>query len=179
LDTENPLDNPSVPYVVYFEPKINPSSNYNIPKKSPPQDTPISENDIPDTQTNGSTALLVDYGVQTFAPAPRTSPDTADPRKTPQMSMPHHQLPSMQLLNPTPYKRVSAPLETTRTLTEPNSNPTLSEKLTTAHQSYQTGQFRGTPGNTAANSPVASSEHHISSLATPVPPSSYMHKLSS
>jgi hypothetical protein len=79
-------------------------------------------------------------------------------------------LPNFQLLNLTPYKRARTPLETSCTLTEPNSNSIWSEKPATSHQSYQTSQFfffRTTPGNTLANPPVASSEHHISSLATP------------
>jgi hypothetical protein len=160
LSPENPSNDVSDSYVTSFDPQIVPSSNHSNPEKSPPQNTLIPENNIPEAQINGSTPFLVDYDIQTFAPATIMSPGTADPSKTPEIPMPHHHLPplpSMQLLNPTPYKRASTPLEASCTLAKPNSNPIMPEKPTTTHQ---TSQFH-TPGNTITNSKHASTRPQL------------------
>jgi hypothetical protein len=139
LHPENTHNDISVPYGVYSDPQIIQSSQ----RKNHPLDTPIPDSTISDTQSDESTILLVDYDVQKFTPGPGTSPDAADAGKTPHRSMPHHHLPPLpgfRLLNPTPYKRVSAILETFHTLTEPNNDPNPPEKLITAHQ-LESGQF--------------------------------------
>ena len=72
-------------------------------------------------------------------------------------------LPSMQPLKPRPYKRHDASGLASHPPTTPPSNPSLPEKPTTAHRDGQ----HSTPGNIRANSPVAMSEHYISSFTTP------------
>jgi hypothetical protein len=168
LDTGNTPNDVSVSYDVYGDHQIGPSSNQSSPEKYHPLDTSISEYSIPEAQSNGTTGLLVDYDAQVFASPLRTSLDAADLNKTPQRFMPHHQLPplpSMQPLNPRPYKREDTHNTISQSPATPHNNLKPPEKPMTAHQS---GQFR-TPGrNTLVNSPaVTDSEHSIPTLATP------------
>ena len=63
LHNENTSDDVYDSYVVISDSHITPSRNYNNPEEYHPKNTSISEYTIPDTQTEESTVLLVDYGV--------------------------------------------------------------------------------------------------------------------
>jgi hypothetical protein len=139
LHTENTKNDISDPYVVHIGPQFAPSCNQSSPKKNRPLNTPISISTTQDTQNEGSAIFLVDLDVHSFTPTPRTSPDVADSSKTPHISMPHHHLPpfpSLQPLNPSPYKRRNS----FQSPTAPQNDPSLSKKPSTAHSFAQTGQ---------------------------------------
>ena len=74
LDTENPSDDLSVPYVVYKDPQIVPRSNQSNPENHHYPHTLIPENTMSDTQKDKSTVLPAHYDTQRFNTAPRTSP---------------------------------------------------------------------------------------------------------
>ena len=106
-------------------------------------------------QNDGKTLLLVDLYTQEHTPAAGTStislknpPATSNISNIPPRLPP---LPGFQILDPIPYKGVAALLETSHTLREPKSDPTLPKKSTTAHQ---TGQFC-TPRKTHPSQPLS------------------------
>jgi hypothetical protein len=170
LHTGNTYSDLSDPYVVFSDPRIAPSSCQNSPEKNHSLHTPIPEIrefTTRDVQNEGNTLSLVDVDIQEPPPASETSPDTekSPPAALHTPTLPPRQplLPSMQLLNPTPYKRVSGPSEMSYTPTEPNSDSSLHEKPTTAHQS---GQLH-TPEITLTNTSIAATENHLPSSAAP------------
>ena len=67
------------------------------------------------------------------------------------------------VLDPIPYKQQDTSTTASQSPAAPLNDSKLAEKRTTSHK---TGQFC-TPGNTQPNSPVAASEHYISTSATP------------
>jgi hypothetical protein len=152
LNTENPSNDVSNSYVVYFDPQIASSINQSNREKNCPQDTHIPES----IQSNGGNLCLVDVDIQEPSPASGTSPDT---EKTPPttshistLSPRLPPLPNFQLLDPTPHKQMSAPLETSHTLTEAHNDTTLPEKSTTClfnktgtQADYPTVATPGTP----------------------------------
>lgn len=64
LDTENPSNNISKPYIIYSNPQIALSNNQSNQEKNHPLDTLISEYTIPYAQNNCTSLLLVDVGIQ-------------------------------------------------------------------------------------------------------------------
>ena len=167
LATENPSNDVSAHYVVYGDTQVAPRSNCSYQKKNQPPNTLTPESTISDTRNYGNSSLLVDLDTWELLPASKTGPDMEKTAPTTShiSTLPprHPPLPSMQVLDATPYKRTGAPSETSNTLTEPNSDPKSPEKPTVAQQASQ-GHI---PGNSRKNSPIADSEHHIQSLATP------------
>ena len=170
LDAGNTPDNVRIPYVVHSNSQNTPRSNRSDQEKNCPLSThipEISEHNHSNVQNVGNTPSLVDVDTQEPTPASGTStiaeknPPATDhiSETSPRLSP----LPGFQLLNPTPYKRASATLEMSNTLTEPNSNPALPEKPMTTHQF---SQFHN-PGTTSTDAPVAASQHIIPSLTAP------------
>ena len=132
LDTENPRDDVSVSYIAHSDSQNAPRSNRSIPDKIRPPHTPIPKSTISDTKLDEATQLLVDVGIQEPLQASETSPDSV---ATSNISfVPPHlpPLPDFQLLNPTPYKRASAALETSPTLAKAH-NDCMSPKIPTSH----------------------------------------------
>ena len=133
LHTGNTCNNTSDSYVAYFDPRIGSSNSYGIPEKTPPLNTSTPERMVPDAQTDNGTALLVNYDVQSFTSTSRTSPGSIDPSKMQNTSMLSHQLPplpSLQPLNPSPYKRRDTPATTPQSTAASHHDPKLPKKPT-------------------------------------------------
>ena len=133
LDTGNPLYNVSDSYVAHFDSQNTSTSDLSDRDKICPLTIQIPEIPEPtpsDLQNNVSIPLLVDVDTQEASHVSGTSKITKE--NQPATYMPHQlpPLPSMHILDATPYKRACESSETSNTLTEVHGDPTSPENLT-------------------------------------------------